>query len=72
MGVMVRSLGRNAPYKIGDRTARAPFRESLEQLNQEFAEYLATKYVPKTARKHTGMPIQQPSAIAKIIQRSTS
>ncbi|NJM66724.1 MAG: site-specific integrase [Acaryochloris sp. RU_4_1] len=35
--------------------ARAPFRESLEQLNREFAEVLATKYVPKTVRKHTGI-----------------
>ena len=35
--------------------ARAPFRESLEQLNQEFAEFLAAKYVPKTVRKHTGI-----------------
>lgn len=35
--------------------ARAPFRESLEQLNQEFADYLATKYTPKTVRKHTGI-----------------
>jgi hypothetical protein len=35
--------------------ARAPFREFLEQLNREFAEYLATKYVPKTVRKHTGI-----------------
>jgi len=35
--------------------ARAPFREFLEQLNQEFGEYLATKYVPKTVRKHTGI-----------------
>lgn len=35
--------------------ARAPFRESLEQLNQEFGEYLATKYVRKTVRKHTGI-----------------
>ncbi len=34
---------------------RTPFRESLEQLNQEFAEFLATKYVPKTVRKHTGI-----------------
>ncbi len=32
---------------------RAPFRESLDKLNQEFAEYLATKYVTKTVRKHT-------------------
>ena len=35
--------------------ARAPFRQSLEQLNQEFGEFLATKYVPKTVRKHTGI-----------------
>ncbi|NJK29360.1 MAG: site-specific integrase [Acaryochloris sp. SU_5_25] len=35
--------------------ARAPFRESLEQLNHEFAEFLATKYAPKTVRKHTGI-----------------
>lgn len=35
--------------------ARAPFRESLEHLNHEFAEYLAAKYVPKTVRKHTGI-----------------
>jgi site-specific recombinase XerD len=35
--------------------ARAPFRQSLEQLNQEFAEFLATKYVPKTVRKHTAI-----------------
>lgn len=35
--------------------ARAPFRQSLEQLNQEFAEFLAVKYVPKTVRKHTGI-----------------
>jgi len=35
--------------------ARAPFRQSLEQLNQEFAEFLAAKYVPKTVRKHTGI-----------------
>jgi hypothetical protein len=34
---------------------RAPFRESLEQFNQEFAEFLAQKYVPKTVRKHTGI-----------------
>jgi site-specific recombinase XerD len=33
----------------------APFRESLEKLNQEFAKFLATKYVPKTVRKHTGI-----------------
>lgn len=35
--------------------ARAPFRQFLEQLNQEFAEFLAVKYVPKTVRKHTGI-----------------
>lgn len=35
--------------------ARAPFRQSLEQLNQEFGEFLATKYVAKTVRKHTGI-----------------
>ncbi len=34
---------------------RAPFRQSLEALNQEFAEYLATKYVAKTVRKHTNI-----------------
>lgn len=34
---------------------RAPFRESLEQLNQEFAEFLGAQYVPKTVRKHTGI-----------------
>ncbi|KAM3097666.1 site-specific integrase [Phormidesmis sp. 146-35] len=34
---------------------RAPFRKFLEQLNQDFAEFLATKYVPKTVRKHTGI-----------------
>lgn len=34
---------------------RAPFREFLEQLNREFAEYLATKYVLKTVRKHTSI-----------------
>ncbi len=35
--------------------ARAPFREHLESLNQEFADYLATKYVPKTVRKHASI-----------------
>ncbi len=35
--------------------ARAPFRQTLEQLNQEFEVFLATKYVPKTVRKHTGI-----------------
>lgn len=34
---------------------QAPFRSSLEQLNTEFGEYLATKYVQKTVRKHTGI-----------------
>jgi len=33
--------------------AQAPFRESLEQFNVEFGEFLAIKYVPKTVRKHT-------------------
>lgn len=33
--------------------ARAPFRQALEDLNQEFSEFLALKYVPKTVRKHT-------------------
>jgi site-specific recombinase XerD len=32
--------------------AREPFRKHLENLNQEFKDYLATKYVPKTVRKH--------------------
>ena len=35
--------------------ARAPFRESLEKLNQEFGEFLALKYVAKTVRKHTNV-----------------
>ena len=35
--------------------ARAPFREGLEKLNQEFAVFLAAKYVKKTVRKHTGI-----------------
>lgn len=35
--------------------ARAPFRESLEQLNKEFSDFLATRYVPKTVRKHTNI-----------------
>ncbi len=34
---------------------RAPFRQSLEQLNEAFGEFLATKYVKKTVRKHTGI-----------------
>jgi site-specific recombinase XerD len=35
--------------------ARAPFKRSLERLNQEFADFLDTKYVAKTVRKHTGI-----------------
>jgi hypothetical protein len=35
--------------------ARAPFRKGFERLNQEFAAFLAQKYVPKTVRKHTGI-----------------
>jgi len=35
--------------------ARAPFRESLERLNQEFADFLLAKYTQKTMRKHTGI-----------------
>jgi len=35
--------------------ARAPFRQYMNALNAEFAEYLAAKYVPKTVRKHTGI-----------------
>jgi site-specific recombinase XerD len=49
--------------KIGDYFAaleaaeaeREPFKRSLEKLNQEFADFLAAKYVPKTVRKHTGI-----------------
>lgn len=33
--------------------AREPFRNSLESLNEDFAEYLRTKYTKKTVRKHT-------------------
>lgn len=36
-------------------SARAPFKQLLEQLNQEFADFLGTKYVAKTVRKHTGI-----------------
>ena len=36
-------------------SSRAPFRQSLEHLNQEIAQFLATKYVLKTVRKHTGL-----------------
>lgn len=35
--------------------ARAPFRDSLEQLNQEFGVFLASKYAKKTVRKHTSI-----------------
>lgn len=35
--------------------ARAPFRQYMNELNAEEAEYLATKYVQKTVRKHTGI-----------------
>jgi site-specific recombinase XerD len=34
---------------------RKPFREYLEGLNDEFEEYLVSKYTPKTARKHTSI-----------------
>lgn len=35
--------------------ARAPFRESLEHLNRDFAGFLAQKYSKKTVRKHTNI-----------------
>ncbi len=35
--------------------ARASFRQYMNALNAEEAEYLATKYVQKTVRKHTGI-----------------
>jgi hypothetical protein len=35
--------------------ARAPFKQSLDRLNQEFADFLGAKYVAKTVRKHTGI-----------------
>ncbi|MGR3280559.1 site-specific integrase, partial [Acaryochloris marina NIES-2412] len=35
--------------------ARAPFRQSLEQLNRDFAGFLAQKYSKKTVRKHTNI-----------------
>jgi hypothetical protein len=35
--------------------ARAPFKRSLERLNQEFADFLDAKCVAKTVRKHTGI-----------------
>ncbi len=34
---------------------REPFKQLLEKLNQEFANFLAAKYVAKTVRKHTGI-----------------
>ena len=34
---------------------REPFRQTLEGLNQDFADYLSEKYVKKTVRKHTGI-----------------
>ena len=35
--------------------ARASFRQYMNAINAEFAEYLAAKYVPKTVRKHTSI-----------------
>lgn len=35
--------------------ARAPFQKSLEELNQDFGEFLAAKYAKKTVRKHTSI-----------------
>jgi len=35
--------------------AREPFRQYMNALNAEFAEYLSAKYVLKTVRKHTGI-----------------
>lgn len=35
--------------------AIAPFREQLEKYNQEFGQFLASKYVPRTVRKHTNI-----------------
>ncbi|MEB3191111.1 MAG: hypothetical protein VKL42_12280 [Snowella sp.] len=35
--------------------AITPFREQLEKYNQEFGHFLASKYVPKTVRKHTNI-----------------
>jgi site-specific recombinase XerD len=34
--------------------ARAPFRQSLEALNDDFAVHLAAKYSKRTVNKHTG------------------
>ncbi len=38
-----------------EEKAREPFRQYMNALNAEFAEYLATKYVKKTVSKHTGI-----------------
>ena len=35
--------------------AREPFKASLENLNQDFAKFLASKYSAKTVRKHTSI-----------------
>ncbi|HAC64035.1 MAG TPA: hypothetical protein DCF68_10970 [Cyanothece sp. UBA12306] len=35
--------------------AREPFRNHLESLNQDFADYLSDKYTKKTVRKHTNI-----------------
>jgi site-specific recombinase XerD len=34
---------------------RQPFRDMLNELNDEFYDYLEAKFTPKTARKHTGV-----------------
>ena len=38
-----------------EEKAREPFRQYMNALNAEFAEYLATKYVKKTVNKHTSI-----------------
>lgn len=35
--------------------AREPFRKYLSSLNEEFADYLISKFSQKTARKHAGI-----------------
>ncbi|HEY83824.1 MAG TPA: hypothetical protein G4N96_01745 [Chloroflexi bacterium] len=35
--------------------ARRPFREYLENLNDEFADHLSLKFSKRTVRKHTGI-----------------
>lgn len=35
--------------------ARKPFKRYLENLNEQFEQYLTTKYSQKTARKHSGI-----------------